>query len=271
MTGKARLSVFCSIAIAAALAVTFAGAVMPENALAVKTIGAATVTVNPSGTGQVAEYSIGRFRSEKSEYVVSFTLTFPVGTNVSGANLTSQVGVISVSGQTVNVQLQMPTPIDSNSKFTIVLDGIVNPFAVGTYTIPAITFQTSDVPTGTNPSSSTVTLGTNGNYAITAAPYMSMTITTPGASQGVDFGAVDPGVSTAGATVSISVNSSLPFTITRVISGSQTQLGLTVAGTATGAKPAGTANFIDTFRLTPPWTTDPQVALAASVVYTVTQ
>lgn len=269
VTGKTGLRALC--AIAAALVVTFAGAVVPESALAVKTNGNPSVTVNPSGTGQVAEYSIGRFRSEKSEYVVSFTLTFPAGTDVSGATLTSHVGSVSVSGQTVNVQLQVPTPIDSNSRFTISLDGIVNPFAVGTYSIPAITFQTSDVPTGTNPISSTVTLGTSGNYTITAAPYVSMTITTPGAGQSVDFGNVDPGVSTAGATVSISVNSSLPFTIARVISGSQAQLGLTVTGPATGAKPAGTATFSDIFSLLPPWTTDPQVALSASVVYTVTQ
>jgi hypothetical protein len=134
-----------------------------------------------------------------------------------------------------------------------------------------VTFVTSDVPTGTNPSTSVVTLGPNGDYSITTAPYLSMTINTPDAGQSVDFGAVDPGATTSGASVSVSVNSSAPFTVTRTISGSQAQLGLTVVGTAIGAKPMGSAVFSDVYRLTPPWTTAPQIALTSSVVYTVTQ
>ena len=271
MTGKARLiGLFVSV-IAVACVLTLAGAAMPQPAAAVGTNGKPSVQVNPSGTGQVAQYTIERFKSSKSEYVVSLSMTFPAGTNISGADITSQAGTVTVSGQTLTVQLQMPTPIDPSSRFTIVLDGIVNPFTAGTYNILDVTFQTSAVAAGTNPSTSVVTLGADGNYAITAAPFISMTITTPDAGQSVAFGAVDPGVATPGANVSLSVNSSLPCTITRAISGSQAQLGLTVAGTATGAKPAGSAIFKDVFRLLPPWTTAPQVALAASVVYTVTQ
>ena len=184
------------------------------------------VAVNPSGTGQLAEYTLGRFKSSKSEYVVSFSMTFPAGTDVSGANLTSQTGTLTVSGQTVSVQLVTPTPIDPSSRFTIVLDGIVNPTTAGTYNIPSITFQTSALPTGTNPSSSVVTLGVDGDYAITAAPYINMTITTPDAGQSVDFGSIDPGVTTPGSIVTVSVSSSLPFTITRTLSGSPALLGL---------------------------------------------
>ena len=271
VTGKARLTALFASAIAVACVVTLAGAAVPQTAAAVDTNGKPSVQVNPTGTGQVAQYTIGRFKSSKSEYVVALSMTFPAGTNISGADITSQAGTVTVSGQTLTVQLQMPTPIDPASRFTIVLDGIVNPFTPGTYNIPEITFQTSALAGGTNPSTSVVTLGANGNYAITAAPFISMTITTPDAGQSVVFGAVDPGVTTPGANVSLSVNSSLPFTITRAISGNQAQLGLTVAGTATGAKPAGSAIFDDVFRLLPPWTTAPQVALAASVVYTVTQ
>lgn len=270
MRGKTRLRALFAAAMAVTLVIVWLGALAPQSALAVAPNGRPNVTVNPNGTGQLAEYTFGRFKSSKSEYVVSFSMTFPAGTDVSGANITSQGGTVNVSGQTVTVQLVMPTPIDPSSKFTIVLDGIVNPTTAGPYNIPSITFRTSASPTGTNPGTSVVTLGADGDYAITPAPYINMTIVTPDSWQSVDFGSIDPGMTTPGSTVTVSVNSSLPFTITRTFAGSPALLGLNVTGPATGDKPAGIAVFSDVFRLMPPWTTNPQVALTATVVYTVT-
>jgi hypothetical protein len=98
-----------------------------------------------------------------------------------------------------------------------------------------------------------------------------MTITTPDAGQTVDFGAIDPEVATASKQVTLAVDSSAAFTITRTVGGDATALGLAITGTATGAKPLGTATFTDDYMLTPPWTTDPEIMLTATVTYTVTQ
>lgn len=243
---------------------------LPDVARAVTANGKPTVTPAPATTGNISQYTVGRFKSSKSEYVVACSLTFPAGTNVSQATLTSQAGTVTVTGQTLTVTLALPTPIGTNSQFYITLGNIINTTTPGTYNIPDITFWTSATADGASPSSSIVTLGTNGNFTITTAPYLWMTITTPDASQTVDFGAVDPGVLSGARTVSVYVNSSLPCTITRALTGSVTPLGLTVAGSATGAKAAGAATYTDTYQIQPAWTTAPG-PWSASVQYTVTQ
>ncbi|MBN2841244.1 MAG: hypothetical protein JXP37_09855, partial [Coriobacteriia bacterium] len=133
------------------------------------------------------------------------------------------------------------------------------------YAITQVTFHR---PNGDQ----TVTLtATQGTYTITAAPYLSMTITTPDDGQSVDFGAIDPDVTTPAKTVTVQVTSSAAYTITRTIEGDAALLGFDVTGTASGAGSAGTATYADEYTLTPPWTTEPDVPLVATVTYTVTQ
>lgn len=269
MTRGTGFAGLCALACAAAFVLTLLAAAAPQRALAVSANGGTSVTVNPDGTGQVAQYAVGRFRSAKSEYVVSFSVTFPDGTDVSAATVSDQTGTVSVSGQTVTFDLA--TPLDEKARFSIVIGGVVNPVVADQYEIARVEFETSHSQDGSHPSTSHVDLGRDGRYDITHAPYVSMTIVTPGAGQSVDFGSIDPGVSTPGVPVSVSVASSLPYTITRTLAGSYAELGLAITGTAIGARPAGIAVFNHVFGLTPPWTTDPQVPLTATVVYTVTQ
>ncbi|MDZ4063175.1 MAG: hypothetical protein U1E22_00745 [Coriobacteriia bacterium] len=239
--------------------------VSPTAVHAVKTLGAIQTTVTPSTAGSSgAVYSIGRYRTDNRENVTACSLTFPAGTNVSGATAVDPPGIVTVTGQTVRIVFTNPI-IPERTTFDVAIGNITNPSA-GTYNAGNMTFWTTDqngVPTGT-------TALPTGTYTITGN-YLSVTITTPHAGQSVDFGAVNPGVVTAPLQVSVVVDSSLGYTITRAVSGDIARMGLAITGTATGAKPAGTATYLDSFTLDPPWTTDPSVPLTATVLYTVTQ
>ena len=103
------------------------------------------------------------------------------------------------------------------------------------------------------------------------SPKINLTITCPDATQTVNFGAIDPGSTTATKTVSLSVSSNRNFTMTKATTGQNAQLGLvtSLASGATGVKGAGIP-FADNYTATPPFTTDPGVYNAA-VQYTVTQ
>ena len=125
------------------------------------------------------------------------------------------------------------------------------------------TYAGSGSPYSTATGSVTVTTTVN--------PKINLTIVAPDATQTVNFGAIDPGVTVSGKTVSLSVSSNRNFTMTKVITGSSAQLGLvtSLASGATGTKGAGTP-FTDNYSATPPFTTDPGV-YNALVQYTVTQ
>ena len=113
----------------------------------------------------------------------------------------------------------------------------------------------------------------SGSVTVTATvnPKINLTIVAPDATQTVNFGSIDPGVTTAVKTVSLSVSSNRNFTMTKAITGSSVALGLStsLASGATGVKGANTP-FTDNYTATPLFTTDPGVYNAA-VQYTVTQ
>ena len=244
-------------------------AVAVPSALAVTVQAGPTTTLssyNAAATGVV--YTFAQYRTGANERVTGWAFTFPAGANVTGAVSSGRAGTVSVVGQTVRVTFT--TPIARSTNFTVALGGIGNPVIPGTYNSPPapITFYTTD-RFGNNPSTSSAATAA---YTIVAAPgYISMTITTPNAPQTVAFGSVDPGTSPPSASVSVAVTSSSAFTIVRTVTGSAALMGLSVVGTAQGAKPAGAATYTDSYTITMPWTTDPQVPLTASVQYTVTQ
>ena len=125
------------------------------------------------------------------------------------------------------------------------------------------TYAGSGSPFSTASGSVTVTTTVN--------PKINLTIVAPDATQTVNFGTIDPGVTTAIKTVSLSVSSNRSFTMTKAVTGSSAQLGLatSLASGATGTKGAGTP-FTDNYSATPPFTTDPGI-YNAQVQYTVTQ
>jgi len=237
----------------------------PETALAVNARGNHSVTVTPDTTMSLATYTLSDYRTGNGETVLGYTLTFPADTDASGATSSGAGDTVSVAADNRTATVMLGTPIAERTTFSIELGNVRNPSAAGDYTVTQVIFHR---PNGDQ----TVTLTTQqGTYTITAGPYLSMTITTPDDGQSVDFGSIDPDVTTAAKIVTVQVTSSAAYTITRTIGGDAALLGLDVTGTASGAGAAGTATYADDYTLTPPWTTEPDVPLVAAVTYTVTQ
>ena len=266
-----RLTSGAHVALRIGLAVTMvcAFAARAPEAYAVVARGNLAVTVAPNTVLSTATYTIGSFRTGNNDSVTGYTLTFQADTDASGATSPGVGDLVSVSPDGLTVAVTLGTPIGERTTFGIVLGNIVNPSVAGTYAIGSVTFHR---PAGDQ----TVTLGTNGQYTIADAPYVSMTITTPDPGQSLDFGLVDPGETTLPKVVSVEVMSSAAYTVTRTVTGDGALLGLEVNGSATlaglvGTGLAGTTTFADQYTVTPPWTTDPEAQLAASITYTVTQ
>lgn len=254
------LTAFAILAILTLLAVGMSGA--PGVVSAVTVQGRPSTVVTPDTSLSMATYTFGTYRPGNREVITGAVLTFPAGTDVSGATLSSPPGTYTVSAQTVTVSFAAPI---SKGAFSIVLTDIGNPVA-GTYNIGDITFNwydTRDNVPQTTPLAS-------GDYDIIDS-YISLSITTPAPGQTVDFGTVDPGVSTAAQNVTVVVDSSSPYDIIREPGGDASLLGLFISGTAVGPKVQGVQTFIDSYSLNPPWTTDPSVPMTATVRYTVVQ
>jgi hypothetical protein len=166
------------------------------------------------------------------------------------------VGAVAVAGNTVTLSLPAGMTIAGGATATIAFDatfGILNP-PPGTYTLSVSTSAES----GTAPSP---------EVAISLVPHLSMSLDTTS----VDFGILDPGATYGPVPVNVQISSNLPVTLSRAVGGNAAQMGLSVLGDAEGAKPAGTATYTDLCVLTVPWTTDPDVGLAATIAYTIVQ
>ncbi len=115
----------------------------------------------------------------------------------------------------------------------------------------------------------------SGSVTVTATvnPLINLTIVAPDATQTVNFGAVDPGVTVGGKTVTLSVSSNRGFSLTKTVTGASAALGLVTSlpnsGPGVNLKGLNTP-FTDNYSITPPFTTDPGV-YNAFVQYTVTQ
>ena len=234
----------------------------PAPALSIS-VGPTTTVAPTSALTSNAAYSFGTYRTGGNESVTAWSITFPVGTVVSGAYLPG--AAVSVNGRTVTVQPASAIP--PKTTFVASVEGITNP-AAGTYNVGTITFRTVDkqgrVGTAT---------ATTGDYTITpAASYLALTITTPDAGQSVEFGTIDPDATAGPKVVILEVNSSAPYTVTRTMSGSSDELGLSISGSvATGVHPAGFATYQDRYSLSPSYSATPEVPLTANVLYTVVQ
>jgi hypothetical protein len=113
--------------------------------------------------------------------------------------------------------------------------------------------------------SDTVTVNATVNSMLT------LTVTTPDAGQSVDFGAIDPGASSATAQVDLSVQSNRAYDLSVAKTG-DAAIGLTTSPIgATGEPATASQAYTDTYQLVNvPWTTTPG-AHSATVLYTVTQ
>lgn len=243
---------------------------------AVVEIPTATTALTNTLAGQPGvTYTFGQYQEALNRLVVGVDVTFPAGTDLTAATVLPAVGTWTRSGQTISITF--PTPIATLTPFSFSIDNITNRTSAGTFTDIQLVFRTTNNG-GKQARTNTLTAGP---YTIIAAPYISMTITTPDAGQSVDFGSIPPAETTGPRTVDISVLSSAQYTITRTVTdpaGAVAKLGLVSVWAPAGtlgvlrpAAPATAATFTDTFTLTPPWTTDPEQLLAVSMTYTVVQ
>lgn len=250
--------------IGALLAVGALLPILPGPATAVSYLGQASTIVTPSTGDSSAEYVFGKFRTAVRENVTGCTLTFPVGTDISSAVAVDPPGSVVATGTTLTITFTEPV-VPAKTTFYVTIAGVLNP-PVGTYNAGDIILYWRNTQTGATGSTALATE----DYTI-ADPYISMTITTPGAGQAVVFGNIDPGVATPTQVVTVVVDSSAPYDIIRTPGGDAGLLGLFITGTAVGPQAQGLQTFTDQYSLTPPWTTDPAVPLTATVTYTVLQ
>jgi len=240
----------------ASLCVLYALATPVAQALNVTT---PTVTLSDPTAGATSTYTLSTYRTVGNENATGAELTFPAGFDLSSATLISPAGTLSRSGQTLTLTF---TPlIEKNTDFSVVVGSIVNP-AEGTYAMPNLTISLVTSNKGEPMPSASVAVG-----AVTIGQAV-LSVTLP--TQVVTFDA-SPEAAPPTQYVSLQVESSLPYTVTRAISGDVDLIGLSVTGEATGAKPAGTATMTDAYSANVPWTTDGGQTYTALVEYTVVQ
>lgn len=255
---RSRTALVTAIAMLIAMALRPAP---PAHAITYTTLTTTLSDPRPGATN--VTYTFGTYTNGNGEMLTGISVTFPPGTDVSGALAAQPAGTVTVTGQTVTVTFT--TPVPRGATYTLGIGGITNPTTPGTYNVGTITFYPAN-PANNNPR--TPQNHPTADYVI-ATPELTLTITTPDSGMTVDFGAVDPETTTPTKTVTVTVTSSAPYTITRTVSGDAAAMGLTITGDATGSKPAGTATFSDAYRLAPPITTEAGVPLSAQVSYTV--
>lgn len=268
---RVRTSIRAALAIRAfqaslALVVLVTGvAIAPSTAIAVSSSGQFAVSVTPAGAGMYANYTLASFTTGNKETTTRVAITFPAQCDISGATaLNPNHYVISRTGSTV--VLGFTTPYGPRTTFAVPLGNVRNPVTPGTYSIASpivFTLQGGGTSNVSPP-------GRRLEFTILASPYIVMTVETPGDLQAVDFGTVDPGVTSAGQLVRVTVDSSADFTISRGLTGQFVEMGLGYPLLPTGPQLAGVRVFDDVLTVTPPWVADPGT-YTAQIQYTAVQ
>lgn len=250
------------VLVVAALIVVATAAIRPSPAHAVSA--QLTIVPTPASAGSYAEYAFGTFSTANRETATQVSITFPPECDISAAAAVNPGDtILSRTGSTV--VLRFGTPIPQRTDFNVLIGNVRNPLTAGTYTLPnTITFRLGDGSTQTL----NIKPARRLDFTIAAPPYIFLTIETPDPLQTVSFGAVDPGVAAPSRSVTLTVDASDDFTISKTVTGQVALMGLTWSALPGGLQLAGVRTFVDTFQMTPPWSTDPG-AYTANVTYTV--
>lgn len=249
-------------AVTVGLATLAAFAVIAVRASAV-TGTAPVTTLDKLYTGATdVTYTFSGYTSGFNQTVTGVTMNFPPNTDVTAARAVAPAGQVVVAGQQVDYTFS--PPIAKGAAITISIGGIGNPSVPATQTAGSIVFH-SVKQKGQPLADETLPTGT---YTV-VPPHLDLTI----APLGLSFGALDPGVTTAEQTVTVTVDSSHPYDISRTMANDAPLLGLTVSGEANGSYfPAGIGSHVDSYTVSVPWdTAASDVGYTATVIYTVTQ
>lgn len=222
-------------------------------------VGTPVVTLSDGFTNTTnVTYTFSGYTVGNGQMIVAAEVTFPAGTDVSGATAVSPAGTRTVSGQTVRVDFT--TPVPRGAAFSWSIGGIRNPATAGTYNAGNITFYPVN-PANNNPRNPES--HPTADYTF-AQPYLTLSVDP----STVSFDLM-PGVTAGPEAITVNVDSSHPYTITRTVGGSHDLFGLQVTGSASGSKPAGSASYAESLTATAPWTTEGDRTYTATVTYTV--
>ena len=147
---------------------------------------------------------------------------------------------------------------------------ILGVLAIAILTLGAVTYANADTAIVYGTGGASKTASDTVTVKATVNPKLTLTVTTPAASQTVDFGSVDPGTAYGPQAVTLTVQSNKTYNITKTLTGAATiGLSTSLANSVNNAKTAG-QGYADNYSLNVPWTTDPG-SYTATVQYTVIQ
>ncbi len=247
-----------TLAVAALLAVAV-------SAHAVNSQGQPVTTPGDPSPGVVTSYSFGSYMLTGQDIVFEYELTFPAGfdiTDAAPADPAATVVAKDVGARRLHLRLNEPWARPDRI-MTFIVSGVRNAPTADTYPMPDIRFLVGQQNRPDNPpaweslpAGDIVLIGSHLNVTLSASM--------------LEF-ELTPDVPAAPQDVTVTIDSSHEYTITREVNGDASLFGLDVSGQATGAKPAGPATFVDTYSAQVPWTTEGDRTYTATVTYTIVQ
>ena len=147
---------------------------------------------------------------------------------------------------------------------------ILSMLAIAILILGAVTYANADTAIVLGTGGASKTASDTVTVKATVNPKLTLTVTTPAATQTVDFGSVDPGTAYGPQAVTLTVQSNKTYNISKTLTGAAViGLNTSLANSNNNGKTAGQV-YTDNYSLNVPWTTDPGT-YTATVQYTVVQ
>ena len=147
---------------------------------------------------------------------------------------------------------------------------ILSMLAIAILILGAVTYANADTAIVYGTGGASKTASDTVTVKATVNPKLTLTVTTPAATQTVDFGSVDPGTAYGPQAVTLTVQSNKTYNISKTLTGAAViGLNTSLANSNNNGKTAGQV-YTDNYSLNVPWTTDPGT-YTATVQYTVVQ
>ena len=147
---------------------------------------------------------------------------------------------------------------------------ILGVLAIAILTLGAVTYANADTAIVYGTGGASKTASDTVTVKATINPKLTLTVTTPAATQTVDFGTVDPGTAYGPQAVTLTIQSNKTYNISKTLTGAAViGLSTSLANSNNNVRTAGQL-YTDNYSLNVPWTTDPG-AYTATVQYTVIQ
>lgn len=217
-----------------------------------------TTLSNPYAGATGVTYTFSGFTMDGSELSNRVDIAFPAGTDLSAASVDPAQGTSSASGTTL--QCTLNPQLAKGSAITIRILNVTNPALPANGLTATLSFYVAKNWRG--PFLLETPIQTSGAFNV--FPPYAMTLST----SALHF-VLEPEVPALPQSVTITVDSGYPYTITRTITGQHAEMGLQVSGDASGTGGPGTIVYVDNFTADVPWTTAGESSLTANISYTI--